>query len=434
MASVRSLQKVFACNGLSARASWLAATASRPASSVEIIEREKKYGALNYEPIPVALCRGEGVFVYDMEGKRYFDFLSGYSAVNQGHRHPKIIRALKEQADRITLTSRAFYNDALGEFEEFATKLFGYDRLLPMNTGVEAADTAIKLARRWAYDVKQVPRYKAKVIFAAGNFWGRSIAAVSASTDPESYGGFGPFVPNFSNIPFNDADALERACSDPDVAAFMVEPIQGENGVIIPSDGYLRKVREICTRNKVLFIADEIQTGLGRTGKWLACHHEGVRPDIVVLGKALSGGVMPISAALADDGVMLNIKPGQHGSTFGGSPIASRVAIASLKVIEEEGLCENAARLGKVLGSELSKLDASVVTTVRGRGLLFACVIKPHKDVDAWKVCLRLRDNGLLAKPCHDDIIRLAPPLVITKEQLHEAAGIIQKTINSFVQ
>eukprot|EP00731_Ephydatia_muelleri_P020544 Em0013g271a len=419
MASVCSLQRALARNALSARASWLATTTRRAASSVEIIEREKKYGALNYEPIPVALCRGEGVFVYDMEGKRYFDFLSGYSAVNQGHRHPKIIRALKEQADRITLTSRAFYNDALGEFEEFATKLFGYDRLLPMNTGVEAADTAIKLARRWAYDVKQVPS---------------SIAAVSASTDPESYGGFGPFVPNFLNIPFNDVDALERACSDPDVAAFMVEPIQGENGVIIPSDGYLRKVREICTRNKVLFIADEIQTGLGRTGKWLACHHDGVRPDIVVLGKALSGGVMPISAALADDEVMLNIKPGQHGSTFGGSPIASRVAITSLKVIEEEGLCENAAKLGKVLSSELSKLDASIVTTVRGRGLLFACVIKPHKDVDAWKVCLRLRDNGLLAKPCHDDIIRLAPPLVITKEQLHEAAGIIQKTINSFVQ
>ncbi|KAL5491819.1 hypothetical protein EMCRGX_G017189 [Ephydatia muelleri] len=415
------------------RVSYRSLSTSKPAqiTAQEVYDKEAKYGATNYAPLPVVLAKGEGVYAWDVEGKKYYDFLSGFSVLNQGHRHPKIVKALKDQVDKLTLVSRAFYSDSLADFEEYATKLFGYSRILPMNTGVEAADLSIKLARRWAYEVKGVPRYKAKIIFAAGNFWGRSIAALSASTDPDCYGGYGPYVPNFINIPFDDLRALERFSDDPDVAAFMVEPIQGENGAVVPQEGYLRGVREICNKNKILFIADEIQTGLGRTGKWLACQHEGVRPDIVTLGKALSGGMFAISAVLADDEVMLSIKPGQHGSTFGGSPLAAKVAIASLKVIEEEKLCENAEKMGKVLFSELSSLDPNIVPVVRGKGLLGCLVVRPQGKINAWNICLKLRDNGVLAKPIRGEMIRIAPPLIITKEQLIEATTIIKKTIHS---
>ncbi|XP_052121103.1 ornithine aminotransferase, mitochondrial [Frankliniella occidentalis] len=361
------------------------------------------------------------------------DFLSAYSAVNQGHCHPKIIAALGEQAAKLTLCSRAFYSDALGEYQEMMSKLFGYERLLPMNTGVEGGETACKLARRWGYDKKGIPANKAKIVFAEGNFWGRTLAAVSSSTDPESYGGFGPFMPGFSTVPYNDLAALEVALKDPEVCAFMVEPIQGEAGVVVPEDGYLRGVRALCTKYNVLWIADEVQTGLGRTGKLLAVHHEeGARPDIVILGKALSGGVYPVSAVLADDDVMLCVKPGQHGSTYGGNPLACRVATAALRVLIDEKLTQNAEQMGKLLRSELNTLPKDVVTLVRGKGLLNAIVI--GKGIDAWDVCLRLRDNGLLAKPTHGDIIRLAPPLVITEQQVREAVNIIKTTIMSFVQ
>ncbi|XP_071089528.1 ornithine aminotransferase, mitochondrial-like [Haliotis cracherodii] len=398
--------------------------------SQAIFEKESKYGAHNYGPLPVAFSRGEGVFVWDVEGNKYYDFLSAYSAVNQGHCHPKIVKALKDQADILTLSSRAFYNDCLGEYEEFITKLFKYDKVLPMNTGVEGGETACKLARKWAYLVKGVPNNQARIIFAAGNFWGRTLAAVSSSTDPDCYNGYGPYMPGLSIVNYDDISALEKELQDPNVCAYMMEPIQGEAGVVVPQEGYLRKVRELCTKYNVLWIADEVQTGLARTGKRLAVDHENVRPDIVILGKALSGGVLPVSAILADDEVMLTIKPGEHGSTFGGNPLACKVAIAALQVLEEEKLADNAEKLGKILRSELGKLPKDVVSIVRGKGLLNAIVI--NKKWDAWNVCVKLRDNGLLAKPTHGDIIRFAPPLTITESQLHECIEIITKTVLSF--
>ncbi|XP_046335446.1 ornithine aminotransferase, mitochondrial-like [Haliotis rufescens] len=398
--------------------------------SQAIFEKESKYGAHNYGPLPVAFSRGEGVFVWDVEGNKYYDFLSAYSAVNQGHCHPRIVKALKDQADILTLSSRAFYNDCLGEYEEFITKLFKYDKVLPMNTGVEGGETACKLARKWAYLVKGVPNNQARIIFAAGNFWGRTLAAVSSSTDPDCYKGYGPYMPGLSIVNYDDISALEKELQDPNVCAYMMEPIQGEAGVVVPQEGYLRKVRELCTKYNVLWIADEVQTGLARTGKRLAVDHENVRPDIVILGKALSGGVLPVSAILADDEVMLTIKPGEHGSTFGGNPLACKVAIAALQVLEEEKLADNAEKLGKILRSELGKLPKDVVSIVRGKGLLNAIVI--NKKWDAWNVCVKLRDNGLLAKPTHGDIIRFAPPLTITESQLHECIEIINKTVLSF--
>nr|CAD7194653.1 unnamed protein product [Timema douglasi] len=399
-------------------------------SSEQIFNREDKYGAHNYHPLPVALSKAKGVYMWDVEGKQYYDFLSAYSAVNQGHCHPTIVAALKQQADVLTLTSRAFYSDILGEYEEFITKLFGYQKVLPMNTGVEGGETACKLARKWGYVKKGIPANQAKIVFAEGNFWGRTLAAISSSTDPSSYEGFGPFMPGYQIVPYNNLQALEEVLKDSNVCAFMVEPIQGEAGVVVPDDGYLSGVRELCSKYNVLWIADEVQTGLGRTGRRLCVDHEGVRPDIVVLGKALSGGIMPVSAVLADDSVMLCIKPGEHGSTYGGNPLGCKVALASLRVLEEEKLAENAQRLGEVFRKELSQLPKDVVSVVRGKGLLNAIVI--NKEFDAWKVCLKLRDNGLLAKPTHGDIIRLAPPLVINEEQIKESADIIKKTVLAF--
>ncbi|XP_067001325.2 ornithine aminotransferase, mitochondrial [Anabrus simplex] len=398
-------------------------------TSEKVFARESKHGAHNYHPIPVALCRAKGVYMWDVEGRRYYDFLSAYSAVNQGHCHPKIVSALKQQADVLTITSRAFYSDVLGEYEEYMTKLFGYDKLLPMNTGVEGGETACKLARKWGYAKKQIPKNQAKIVFVDGNFWGRTLSAISSSTDPSSYDGFGPFMPGFVIIPYNDLKALEEALQDKDVCAFMCEPIQGEAGVVVPDEGYLRGVRELCSKYNVLWIADEVQTGLGRTGRRLAVDHEGVKPDILVLGKALSGGVFPVSAILANDDVMLCIKPGEHGSTYGGNPLGCKVALAAMKVLEEEKLAENAQRLGEILRKELRELPKDIVSIVRGKGLLNAIVIS--SGVDAWDVCLKLKENGLLAKPTHGDIIRLAPPLVITEEQLRECIDIIKNTILS---
>lgn len=405
---------------------------SMGATSETIFKRESKYGAHNYHPLPVALCRGEGVRVWDVEGRVYYDFLSAYSAVNQGHCHPRIIKALHQQADILTLTSRAFYSDVLGEYEEYITKLFGYDKVLPMNTGVEGGETACKLARKWGYTVKQIPENQAKIVFVEGNFWGRTMAAISSSTDPSSYSGFGPFMPGYVIIPYNDLGALKTALEDPTVCAFMMEPIQGEAGVVVPDPGYLKGVRELCTRSNVLWIADEVQTGLGRTGKRLAVDHENVKPDILVLGKALSGGVLPVSAALANDNVMLTIKPGEHGSTFGGNPLACKVAMAALKVLEEEKLADNAETLGKLLRAEMNELPSSVIKLVRGKGLLDAIVIQP--EFDAWEICLRLRNEGLLAKPTHGDIIRFAPPLVINEKEMLECTSIIKKVIYSYVK
>eukprot|EP00795_Rhopilema_esculentum_P012231 gene12231-2864_t len=410
----------------------LSALAGPSAKSKAVFDLEDKYGAHNYGPIPVALARGQGVFVWDVDGKRYYDFLSAYSAVNQGHCHPKIVGALKEQADVLTLTSRAFYNDQLGQYEKYVTDMFGYDKVLPMNTGVEGGETAVKLARKWAYLVKGVPDCQAKVVFAENNFWGRTLAACSSSSDPSCFQDYGPYMPGFQLVPYNDLAAVEEAIKDPNTAAFMVEPIQGEAGVFVPDDGYLQGVRDLCTKYNVLFIADEVQTGIARTGKLLCCDHENVRPDVVILGKALSGGVYPVSAILADDEVMLTIKPGEHGSTFGGNPIACKVAMAALDVVKEEKLAENAERLGNILRAELGKLPKDVVTDVRGKGLLNAIVIKDTPDYDAWKICLQFRDNGLLAKPTHGDKIRFAPPLTITEEQLRECIGIISETIMSF--
>lgn len=402
-------------------------------TSQDYIKKEELYGAHNYHPLPVVLSRGEGIYLWDVEGKKYFDFLSAYSAVNQGHCHPKIVNTLIEQAKRLALTSRAFYNDCLGLYEEYITKLFGYDKVLPMNTGAEGVETALKLCRKWAYKKKGIKDGNAKIIVCEGNFHGRTITIVSMSTDPDSYGDYGPYTPGFIKIPYNNIPALEEAIKDPDVAGFLVEPIQGEAGVYVPDDGYLKKAYEICKKHNVLFIADEVQTGLGRTGKMLACDHEGVRPDILVLGKALSGGMYPISAVLADDDIMLCIKPGEHGSTFGGNPIAAKVAIASLEVIQEEKLADNAAKLGVIFREEMQKLvdKYEMVELVRGKGLLNAVVIKPTRGITAWDVCIALKENGLLAKPTHEHIIRFAPPLIINEQQLREAIEIIKSTIES---
>jgi ornithine--oxo-acid transaminase len=393
------------------------------------IQLEEKYGAHNYHPLPVVLERGEGIFLWDVEGKPYYDFLSAYSAVNQGHCHPKIIDALIKQAKQLTLTSRAFHNNILGEYEAFITKYFGYDKVLPMNTGVEGGETAIKLARKWGYTVKGIAENEAKVIFVEGNFWGRTIAAISSSTDPSSYAGFGPFVPGFNVIPYNDLAALEAAMQDKNVCAFMFEPIQGEAGVIVPDVGYIKGAKQLCEKYNVLMIADEIQTGLCRTGKMLACDHENVKPDILILGKALSGGVLPISAVLCNDEIMLTIKPGQHGSTYGGNPLACKVAIASLKVLTDEKLADNAAYLGEILRKELKAIKSDMIAEVRGKGLLNAVVIKPKNGKDAWDVCIELMHNGLLAKPTHGDIIRFAPPLTMNEQQLMTCIDIIKKSL-----
>jgi ornithine--oxo-acid transaminase len=402
-------------------------------TSEQAIQLEEKHGAHNYHPIPVVLERGKGVFVWDVEGKRYFDFLAAYSAVNQGHCHPRILSALMDQAARLTLTSRAFHNDVLGEYERFMTQLFGYDKLLPMNTGVEGGETAIKLARRWAYDVKCVEENKARILFAEGNFWGRTLAAVSSSTDPSSYKGFGPYMPGFSTVPYNDLESLEAEfAKDKNIAAFMFEPIQGEAGVIVPDEGYISGIRALCTKYNVLMIADEIQTGIARTGKMLACDHENVKPDILILGKALSGGFMPVSAIFANDEIMLTIRPGEHGSTYGGNPLACKVAMAAMEVVLDEKLSENAAVLGEVLRAELKNIPSKRIETIRGKGLLNALVIHESDGIAAWDICMKLKENGLLAKPTHGNIIRFAPPLVITKEQILECAAIIRKTILSY--
>ena len=399
------------------------------------IDKESKFGAHNYHPLPVVLSKGEGVFVWDVNDKKYYDFLSAYSAVNQGHCHPKIIKALNDQANTLTLTSRAFHNNILGSYEQYITNLFGYDKVLPMNTGVEGGETANKLARKWGYLKKGIEEDKARIIFANGNFWGRTLAAISSSDDPSSYKGFGPYMPGYSLIPYNNLDALENELKDKNVAAFMVEPIQGEAGVIVPDDGYLAGVRKLCTKYNVLYIADEVQTGIARTGRMLASDYEDARPDILILGKALSGGVLPISAVLADDDIMLCIKPGEHGSTFGGNPLACKVAQSALEVVIEEDLAKNAAELGEVFRSELSKrlIDNKLVKLIRGKGLLNAIVINDTEDSStAWDICLALRDNGLLAKPTHGNIIRFAPPLVINKKQLLFCVDIIVNTLNTF--
>lgn len=393
------------------------------------LDIEDQYGAHNYHPIPVVLEKGEGVFVWDVEGKKYYDFLSGYSAINQGHCHPTIIKSLIDQAKKLTLTSRAFHNNLLGEYEKFITAFFGYDKVLPMNTGVEGGETAIKLARRWGYTVKGVEQNKATIIFAEGNFWGRTLAAVSSSTDPSCFTNFGPFMPGFKLVPYNDTIALEKAFQDKNVCAFMVEPIQGEAGVVIPDDGYLQKVRALCNEYNVLFIADEIQTGLARTGKMLACDHENVRPDILILGKALSGGVLPVSAILADDEIMMTIKPGEHGSTYGGNPLACAVAMSALSVLKNEKMAENAHEMGILLRSELNNLQSPFIKTIRGKGLLNAIVIEHQNPEAAWDLCLILKEKGLLAKPTHGDKIRFAPPLVINKEQIMESVNIIASAL-----
>lgn len=400
--------------------------------SSEYIELENKFGAHNYHPLPVVLSKGDGVFVWDVEGNKYYDFLSSYSAVNQGHCHPKIINALKDQASVLTLTSRAFHNNVLGEYEKYMTDLFGYDKVLPMNTGVEGGETANKLARKWGYNIKCIEDNKARIIFAKGNFWGRTLAAISSSDDPVSYEGFGPYMPGYDLIPYNNLELLEKELKDPNVCAFMVEPIQGEAGVVVPDVGYLAGVRKLCTKYNVLFIADEVQTGIGRTGRMLACDFEDARPDILILGKALSGGVFPVSAILADDEVMLCIKPGEHGSTFGGNPLACKVAMAALDVVVEEKLAQKAEHLGKIFRDNLQAVNSDMISLVRGKGLLNAIIIKPKDGIEAWDVCLKLRDNGLLAKPTHGDIIRFAPPLVITESQLLDCISIIKNTILSF--
>lgn len=397
--------------------------------SKDFIALEEKYGAHNYHPLPVVLSKGEGIFLWDVEGKKYYDFLSAYSAVNQGHCHPKIVNALIEQAKTLTLTSRAFYNDCLGPYEKYITEYFGYQKMLPMNSGAEADETALKLCRRWAYDKKGIAENEAKIVVCEGNFHGRTITVISMSNDPDSYKGFGPYTPGFIKIPYNDFNALEKALEDPTVAGFLVEPIQGEAGVVVPDEGYLTSAYNLCKSKNVLFIADEVQTGLARTGKMLACDHYNIKPDILILGKALSGGTMPISAVLADDDVMLVIKPGEHGSTFGGNPMAAKVAVAALEVLKEEKLSENAEKMGKLFRDEASKIKSDMIELVRGKGLLNAIVIKPKNGKKAWDVCVRMKENGLLAKPTHEHIIRFAPPLVITAEQVKEAIEIIKKSI-----
>ncbi|MCD4832505.1 MAG: ornithine--oxo-acid transaminase [Bacteroidales bacterium] len=401
-------------------------------TSQDYINREDKYGAHNYHPLPVVLEKGEGVHVWDTDGKQYYDFLSAYSAVNQGHCHPKIVNAMTEQAKKLTLTSRAFYNSVLGEYEEYITKYFGFDKVLPMNTGAEADETAIKLARKWGYKIKGIPQNEAKIIVCNENFHGRTITIISMSTDPDAYGDYGPYTPGFVKIPYNDFEALENELQDPNVAAFLVEPIQGEAGVYVPEDGYLKKSYDLCKKHNVLFIADEVQTGIARTGKMLACDHEGVKPDILILGKAISGGVFPVSVVLANDDIMLTIKPGEHGSTFGGNPIASKVAMAALDVIKEEKLEENAERLGKIFRDEFNSIDSEMIELVRGKGLLNAVVIKNKEGKTAWDVCVAMAENGVLAKPTHGNIIRFAPPLVITEDQLRDAMNKIKEVFKKF--
>jgi ornithine--oxo-acid transaminase len=398
----------------------------------DYMAREDKYGAHNYHPLPVVLERGEGVYVWDVEGKKYFDFLSAYSAVNQGHCHPKIVNAMIEQAKQLTLTSRAFYNNVLGEYEEYITKYFGYDKILPMNTGAEADETAIKLSRKWGYQKKGVKDGEAKIIVCENNFHGRTTTIISMSTDPDAKAEYGPYTPGFIVIPYNDIPALEKALEDKNVVGFLVEPIQGEAGVFVPDEGYLKKASELCKKNNVLFIADEVQTGIARTGKMLACDHENVRPDILILGKAVSGGVFPVSAVLADDEIMLCIKPGQHGSTFGGNPIAGKVAIAALEVIKEEKLAENAERLGQIFRDEFKSIKSEMIELVRGKGLLNAVVIRNQPGKTAWDVCVAMAEAGVLAKPTHGNIIRFAPPLVITEEQLREAMEKIKAVFKKF--
>ncbi|MDR4987401.1 MAG: ornithine--oxo-acid transaminase [Bacteroidales bacterium] len=401
-------------------------------TSQQLIELEEKHGAHNYHPLPVVLSRGEGVFVWDVEGKRYYDFLSAYSAVNQGHCHPKIVDALIEQSKKLALTSRAFHNDVLGIYEKYITEYFGYDKVLPMNTGAEAVETAIKLCRKWAYKVKGVPENQAKIVVCENNFHGRTTTIVSFSNDPAGYSDYGPYTPGFIRIPYNDVDALAEALKDPNVAGFLFEPIQGEAGVFVPDEGYLTRTYELCKKHNVLYIADEVQTGIARTGKMLACDHENVRPDVVILGKAISGGIYPVSAVLADDPVMMVIRPGQHGSTFGGNPVAAKVAMAALDVIKEEKLAEKSIYLGEILRKELRAIKSEMLTTVRGKGLLNAIVIKPKNGKEAWDVCLKMAENGMLAKPTHGDIIRFAPPLVITEEQIMECVNIIRKSLLAF--
>lgn len=404
-------------------------------SSADLMALEDKHGAHNYHPLPVVLAKGEGVYVWDVEGRKYFDFLSAYSAVNQGHCHPKIIGALKEQAEVLTLTSRAFYNDVLGQYEKFITEYFGYDKVLPMNTGVEGGETALKLCRKWAYKVKGIKENQAKILFAENNFWGRTLAAVSSSTDPTAFEDYGPYLPGFELIPYNDLDALEEALKDPNVAGFMVEPIQGEAGVVVPDEGYLKKAHELCKKNNVLLIADEVQTGIARTGKLICSEYDGIKPDILILGKALSGGVFPVSAALADDEIMMTLKPGEHGSTFGGNPLACKVAMAALQVVKDEQLSENANKLGEIFRNRMNKFieQSNLVDLVRGRGLLNAIVINDSPESStAWDICVALKENGLLAKPTHGNIIRFAPPLVMTEDQLNDCCDIIEKTITEF--
>jgi len=401
-------------------------------TSQELIALEDKYGAHNYHPLPVVLSKGEGVYVWDVDGKRYYDFLSAYSAVNQGHCHPVIVDALKQQADVLTLTSRAFYNDVLGEYEKYVTEYFGFDKVLPMNTGAEAVETALKLCRKWSYQKKGLSPDTAKIIVCDGNFHGRTTTIISFSNDEDARKEFGPYTPGFVSIPYNDLDALAEALKDENVAGFMVEPIQGEAGVFVPDEGFLKGAHKLCKEHDVLFIADEVQTGIARTGKLLAVDHEEVKPDVLILGKAISGGVFPVSAVFANDDIMLCIKPGEHGSTFGGNPLACKVAIAALEVVKDEELAANSERLGEILRRELAAIDSDMITLVRGKGLLNAIVIKPKDGKEAWDVCLKLRDNGLLAKPTHGDIIRFAPPLVMTEEQLMECVEIIKKTILSF--
>ena len=403
--------------------------------SKNIIDLEYKYGAHNYHPLPVVLEKGDGIFLWDVEGKKYYDFLSAYSAVNQGHCHPKIISALTEQSKKLTLTSRAFHNNILGQYEKFITEFFEYDKVLPMNTGVEGGETAIKLARKWGYEIKKIPHNDAKIIFVEGNFWGRTLAAISSSTDPASTKGFGPFMPGYEIIPYNDINSLKNALKDPNVAAFMVEPIQGEAGVVVPDDNYLKEAFDLCKESNVLFIADEVQTGIGRTGKMLCCDHHGFKPDILILGKALSGGVFPVSAILASDEIMLTIKPGEHGSTFGGNPVACQVAIAALNVIKEENLSENAQIMGVIFRKKLNEYaaESNLVTKVRGKGLLNAIIINDKEDSNkAWEICLEMSNRGLLAKPTHGNIIRFAPPLIINKDELEECINIIISSLKEF--
>ena len=404
-------------------------------TSKNLIDLEYKYGAHNYHPLPVVLKKGSGIYLWDVEGKKYFDFLSAYSAVNQGHCHPEIISALVNQSQQLTLTSRAFHNNILGQYEKFVAEFFGYDKVLPMNTGVEGGETAVKLARKWAYDVKKVPKNAAKIIFVEGNFWGRTLGAISSSTDPSSTNGFGPFMPGYEIIPYNDIDALKNALQDSNVAAFMVEPIQGEAGVVVPDKNYLLEAYNLCKKNNVLFIADEVQTGIGRTGKMLCCDHHGFKPDILILGKALSGGVFPVSAILASNEVMLTIKPGEHGSTFGGNPVACQVAIASLKVIKKEKLAENAEIMGEIFRGRLLEFSKNhnIVTEVRGKGLLNAIVINDTEGSDiAWNICLNMAGKGLLAKPTHGNIIRFAPPLIINKQEVNRCIDIIISSLKEF--